>query len=88
MFDKNEYYTYSKKLENFSMIKFGIFIIIYSIAGYLIGQYIIKNEIIGLILGIITGIIMQYSSYLKEQIKSEEMKMMLEIHNSITKTKN
>lgn len=87
MFDKNSYYQYSKNLETFSMIKFGIFMLLYIVAGYLIGQYVIKNTAIGIIIGIVVGIILQYSSYLKEQIKVEEMRMLLEIHNSVTKEK-
>lgn len=85
MFDKNAYYNYSKTLETFTMIKFGILMIIYAIIGYLLGEYILKNTIIGLLIGIALGIIIQYSSYLKEQIKVEEMRMMLEIHNSLIK---
>lgn len=87
MFDKNSYYQYSKNLETFSMIKFGVFMLLYIVAGYLIGQYVIKNTAIGIIIGIVVGIILQYSNYLKEQIKVEEMRMLLEIHNSVTKEK-
>jgi len=88
MFDKNTYYTYSKTLETFSMIKFAIFMIIYIVGGYLVGEYLIKNTFIGILIGIVIGITLQYLNYLKEQIKVEEMRMLLEIHNSITNKKN
>lgn len=87
MFDKKAYFEYSNTLEKISMIRFGILMIIYIVAGYLIGDYILKNTIIGVIIGIIIGLVMQYLSYLKEQIKVEEMRMMLEIHESITNKK-
>ena len=69
------------------MVRFGILMILYVIGGYFIGEYIIKNMIIGIIIGVIVGLVMQYLNYLKEQIKAEEMRMNLEIYNSIVNKK-
>lgn len=85
MFNKLAYYTYSKTLETISMIRFGIIILVFIIGGYLVGEYVIKNTLIGILIGLLIGIVLQYVSYLKEQIKVEEMRMMLEIYDKISK---
>lgn len=81
MFDKKAYYEYSKTLEIISIVKLSLLIIIYGVIGFFIGEYIIKNAIIGIVAGIIISIIIQFPIYLKEQIKVEEMRMNLEIYN-------
>ena len=83
MFDKKIYYQYSKNLETFAITKFATLMLVFIIGGYFIGEYILKNNFIGIIIGIIVGTILLYSNYLKEQIKVEEMKMMLEIHSKL-----
>ena len=78
MFDKEEYYKYSKILEIVSMVKFSIIILGSLILTYSFGDFAIKDDTLRIILGIIIGVALGYMSYLKEQIRVEEMRMNLE----------
>ena len=69
MFDKEEYYKYSKILEIISMIKFSIIILGSLAITYSLGDFIIKDDTLRIILGVIIGVALGYMSYLKEQIK-------------------
>lgn len=83
MFDKEEYYKYSKILEIISMIKFSIIILGSLTITYSLGDFIIKDDTLRIILGVIIGVALGYMSYLKEQIKVEEMRMNIENNNEL-----
>ena len=83
MFDKEEYYKYSKILEIISMIKFSIIILGSLAITYSLGDFIIKDDTLRIILGVIIGVALGYMSYLKEQIKVEEMRMNIENKNEL-----
>lgn len=79
MFDKKKYYNYSTILENLSIVLF----IVYCGICITIGTYFL--EIKGLITGLLIGFLTGYLPYMFVQIKVQDMRMKLEIHDSITK---
>lgn len=78
MFDREEYYKYSRILEIVSIIKFSIIILGSAILTYCFGEFLMKDYLTRIIIGVVIGIILGYMSYIKEQIKVEEMRMNLE----------
>lgn len=79
MFDKRKYYNYSSILENLSIVSF----IVYCCICATIGLYFL--EIKGVFIGLLAGFLTGYLPYMFAQIKVQDMRMKLEIHNSITK---
>lgn len=77
MFDKKKYYNQSKLLENASIVAYIIYCAIFITLG------IIKYELRGIFWGFTIAFITGYFPYLKCQIKAEEMKMMIEIHDNL-----
>lgn len=88
MFDKEEYYRYSKLLEIISIVKLSIIVLATSLIAYYFGEFIIENYIIRTIIGMIIGILLSYMSYVKEQIKVEEMNWKIDIYEKIKNNKN
>lgn len=85
MFDKEEYYKYSRILEIVSIVKFCIIVLVSAMIAYFWGEFIIKDYIIRTIIGIVIGIMLSYMSYIKEQIKIEEMRMNIENNEELKK---
>lgn len=85
MFDKEEYYRYSKLLEIISIVKLSIIVLGTSLIAYYFGEFIIENYIIRTIIGMTIGIFLSYMYYIKEQIKVEEMRINIENNDELKK---
>lgn len=84
MFNENKYKNYIENKENIAEIKIALAIVLCVALGIIINRTLIKKDtiIIGVISAII-GLILGYINYRKTIIKTEEMKMKLDLYQKI-----
>lgn len=82
MFDKKRYYSLSKDLDYLGVFTMTISCIIFALIGFLL------FKVPGIFCGLVLGILVGYFPYLKIQIKVEEMRMMIEIHDNLKELNN
>lgn len=84
MFNENKYKNYIENKENIAEIKIALAIVLCVALGIIINRTLLKKDtiIIGVISAII-GLILGYINYRKTRIKTEEMKMKLDLYQKI-----
>ena len=84
MFNENKYKNYIENKENIAEIKIALAIVLCVALGIIINRTLLKKDtiIIGVISAII-GLILGYINYRKTIIKTEEMKMKLDLYQKI-----
>lgn len=82
MFDKKRFYSLSKDLDFWGVLAMTLSCIIFALIGFVLFK--VPGIFFGLVLGILAG----YFPYLKIQIKVEEMRMMIEIHDNLKELNN
>ncbi len=83
LFNKEFYYNYIKKLENWNLFKFGFSFFIISFSFVFVSLYFNLNVLLFTLLGIILGLIISMYIYSLDRLKIETYKMKFDIYNAI-----